>query len=1425
MKPKTRLVTVIASPADNPSPLNRSHFSIFHVPFAIFCLLTSALCLLSAACHHAVIPIGGWQPPSPRRWGRGGWFTLGFLIFCLLTSPFSLAGTYSGGSGTPENPYQISTVADWQELIATSADWDKNFILLNDIDFGGANLTPVGSFSGIFDGQHYVLRNAVINLPGNDSVGLFATVSVGRIQNLGVDDISVTGGQYVGSLCGSNTGTISGCYASGFVNGANCVGGLCGLNDGSIRRCYATGPVNDATDPFYGGHCTGGLCGLNSGTISQCYATGAVGGWDRSGGLCGSNSGEYAIIEDCYGTGAVNGIASMGGLCGFNQSTIISCYATGPVHWGEYSGGFCGDSEFGVITGCFWDMETSGLTSSWGGNGKTTAEMKTRATFIEAGWDFIGEWANGLHDHWQIQANDYPRFTVPAWTLSGKGTPDDPYEIANDTDLGKVWLRPSACYRLTAHVNLTGVSWSSAVIPEFSGTLDGWGFVISGLTINQPRGRSVGLFGTIAAGGQIGNLEIDNVTVTGRYSVGGLCGVSEGTIRDCFVTGTISGNYEVGGLCGRNVGTVRNCYAMDTVNGSNTDVGGLCGINHGTILSSDSTGSITLFNFDPFDWYASNIGGLCGSSSGTISGCSAGGNIKGTGKSDSHDIGGLCGFSSGAITDSCAAVDISGFWGSQHLGGLCGNNGGRLSNCYATGSVPGNDSNGVGGLCGTNGGMIRICYATGFVGGYTSFSAGGLCGENHGRIIQSYTTAPVDGYSASGGFCGINGKDGVIQNCYARGDIKGYFIYNLIGGFCAQNDGTIMNCYATGFVGGSSNVGGFCGSSGDQIIGCFWNVETSGLTDGVGNRDPDPNGVTGKTTVEMKILSLFTNAGWDFVGELANGTADGWRMCADGVDYPRLSWEFSGGGDFDCPDGVGMEDLAYLVKRWLADTPEEAGAADANGDGKVNLEEFTLLSSAPWRQRYSGGWGTAQDPYQIGSAADFNAAGQTPSDWDKRFILIADLDFQDIALSSIGIGEIPFSGDFNGNGHRILNLTQTQYDNFTQAPFDRVDASGQIRNLHIRSANILEWEQTASGLVRYNFGAITNCTIENSIVSGTTVGGMVIWNYGSLTDCSTTSEPPVDYNTAAVMGQEAGGLVAWNYGTMTNCSGNGNVLGNIRGGLVAINYGVMKHCWIAADLFEYLGGGTVGGLVARNYGILMNCSVTGTVGRFFNLVGGLVAENYGSILRCFFDGRLDIWGGGGGLVGYNSGWIRDCYSRGLITTESWLAGLVYKNIGHVIRCYSDCTVDSADGHAACLIYTNQDRCGEYCVWVEYDGMLFCDHTEWKCLDNGEVISSFCGFDGVTDAGWDFVGETTNGTEDVWRMCTDGVDYPRLSWEFPDDGDFACPDGVGMEDLVYLAGRWLVDWPNGVGAADTNTDDKVDIADFAVLAARWLRESP
>jgi len=94
----------------------------------------------------------------------------------------------------------------------------------------------------------------------------------------------------------------------------------------------------------------------------------------------------------------------------------VNCYSTGlvtatnvPDDLIEYLGGFSGDGD--VPSSCFWNTETSGQAASAGGAvGKTTAEMKTIATF--AGWN-IAPAASLTDEVWQIvDGSTYPLF---AW--------------------------------------------------------------------------------------------------------------------------------------------------------------------------------------------------------------------------------------------------------------------------------------------------------------------------------------------------------------------------------------------------------------------------------------------------------------------------------------------------------------------------------------------------------------------------------------------------------------------------------------------------------------------------------------------------------------------------------------------------------------------------------------------------------------------------------------------------------------------------------------------------------------------------------------------------------------------------------------------------------------------------------------------------
>jgi len=264
------------------------------------------------------------------------------------------------GDGTEQSPYQIWTAEDFAILSWHSVILDKHIELKADLDLAGIALYPIADlagFMGVFDGNDYVIRNAEVNLPGSDYVGLFGCVGTGgQIKNLGVEDISILGSRYVAGLVGSNSGNISNCYSTGSVSGTDgtdSVGGLVGLNHGTISNCYSGGAVSGR-----GG--VGGLVGFNHGTISNCYSSGSVGGDKYVGGLTGYN---FSTISNCYATGSVSGAGSVGGLVGWNywNSTIINCHSSGSVSGAGSVGGLVGWNYWGsTIINCYSSGSVSG---------------------------------------------------------------------------------------------------------------------------------------------------------------------------------------------------------------------------------------------------------------------------------------------------------------------------------------------------------------------------------------------------------------------------------------------------------------------------------------------------------------------------------------------------------------------------------------------------------------------------------------------------------------------------------------------------------------------------------------------------------------------------------------------------------------------------------------------------------------------------------------------------------------------------------------------------------------------------------------------------------------------------------------------------------------------------------------------------------
>lgn len=382
----------------------------------------------------------------------------------------------------------------------------------------------------------------------------------------------------IGGLIGENLGRVADCHASTVIStrgkrvGIGQYGGLVGANQGSIFRSYAAGNVSCG---MYA-KSIGGLAGYNSGEIVACYATGHISGEYAAqlGGLTGVNTGR---IVYSFATGDGTGVSQTGGLVGQNSGCISQCYSLGRVVGGEHNampmGGLVGDDAgppAGRVTCSFWDTEKSGMSTSKGGTGLTSAQMKNRQTFLIAGWDFAAERANGTADLWQIPQPDAPPTLAclsqgyQRHKLEGTGTAQDPYRIADAEDLGAVWQYDAgACYRLVADINLADVTWTAPGIPSFEGRFDGNGFTVSNVSF---RGDCfLGLFGVLGPDAIVEKLQIDKAKIDAGSSASGLgllAVTNLGRISDCRVTGSIVGastTRKYAGVVDENRGTIANC--------------------------------------------------------------------------------------------------------------------------------------------------------------------------------------------------------------------------------------------------------------------------------------------------------------------------------------------------------------------------------------------------------------------------------------------------------------------------------------------------------------------------------------------------------------------------------------------------------------------------------------------------------------------------------------------------------------------------------------------------------------------------------------------------------------------------------------------------------------------------------------------------
>ena len=347
---------------------------------------------------------------------QSGKLTIPLLVsLTICFSALPAQAKYGGGTGIAGNPYLINTAEQMNEIGANPGDWNKHFMLIEDVnmsDIAGTDYNVIETFTGTFDGNDCTISNFSLTSTRQENTGLFGTVGAGgEIKNLRLLNPDIFAqGRNVGSLIGYlNHGSITNCRAKGAaVSGGSYVGGLVGSNTGNITKCGSTGSV-------WADQYVGGLVGqVGDGKVTMSYSTASVSGNRNVGGLVGKTGSESSEVTHCYASGSVTGSSYVGGLVGqVERGNAYKSYSTGSVSGSQYTGGLVGHTRvLGRVAQSFWDTQTSGQTTSAGGTGKTTVQMQLRNTFISAAWDFWNTWEicdemNYPVLQWQIPAADF----------------------------------------------------------------------------------------------------------------------------------------------------------------------------------------------------------------------------------------------------------------------------------------------------------------------------------------------------------------------------------------------------------------------------------------------------------------------------------------------------------------------------------------------------------------------------------------------------------------------------------------------------------------------------------------------------------------------------------------------------------------------------------------------------------------------------------------------------------------------------------------------------------------------------------------------------------------------------------------------------------------------------------------------------------
>ncbi len=343
---------------------------------------------------------------------------------------------FAGGSGTEEDPYQISTCEQLQNM---REDTSAYYRLINDIDCSetqnwndGEGFVPLDSFTGGIDGQNHVVSNLFIH-PDTGNAALIDSSSGDEIKDLILKDVDIKSkdGNASGLITGRINSRVSNVHITGRIEASEHAFGLSGAIRDVMADCSFKGEIIAGGDA--GGIARLGPHFINS--LIRCKSSGEITGHGNVGGLAAIQ--RTRTTRDVYSDAVIRGTGNLGGIIGRvsdeGSSMPYRAYFAGKIIPDDEEsniGGLIGYSEpeeVDYVTDSFYD--SSKLSADAVGNrpevlshaGKTSAELKYIDTYtnhfenedIESDWSIsvIEEFDPDDPTVWFIEEEvDYPRF-------------------------------------------------------------------------------------------------------------------------------------------------------------------------------------------------------------------------------------------------------------------------------------------------------------------------------------------------------------------------------------------------------------------------------------------------------------------------------------------------------------------------------------------------------------------------------------------------------------------------------------------------------------------------------------------------------------------------------------------------------------------------------------------------------------------------------------------------------------------------------------------------------------------------------------------------------------------------------------------------------------------------------------------------------